>query len=63
MHPTIVECHYSISNIAGKRLLQLDTMGSTDRENPGKLSQTLQMDENGARQLIALLKAEFAITE
>jgi hypothetical protein len=59
--PTTVECHYSVSGSGGTKLLQLDTFGSKDRENPGKQSQTLQIDEAGARILIELLRAEFEI--
>jgi hypothetical protein len=59
LQPTRVECHYSVGKSGGKVLLQLDTFGSKDRKNPGKQSQTLQLDETGARVLVALLRAEF----
>lgn len=63
LQPTTVDCHYSVGESGEKLLLQLDTFGSKDRENPGKQSQTLQLDEAGARVLIALLKAEFEIEQ
>jgi hypothetical protein len=40
-------------------ILQIDTVGSKDRELPGKQSQTLQLTTNSARQLYQILKAEF----
>jgi hypothetical protein len=61
LQPTQVECHYSVGKSGGKTLLQLDTFGSKDRENPGKQSQTLQLDEERARVLIQLLRSEFKI--
>jgi hypothetical protein len=61
LQPTQVECHYSVGKSGGKVLLQLDTFGSKERENPGKQSQTLQLDEDGARMLIQLLRSEFKI--
>ena len=61
LQPTEVECHYSVGRSGGKLLLQLDTFGSKDRDNPGKQSQTLQMDEERARALIMLLRSEFKL--
>jgi hypothetical protein len=61
-HPTEVICHWAIlSDERGPRLIQLDTHGSKDRENPGKLSQTLQLKRDGARQLVEILRREFGI--
>jgi len=51
-----------VSNFIGpgdKRYLQLDTYGSDQREFPEKVSQALQFDEDGARELMKLLKATF----
>jgi len=59
LHPTHVACKYLVSENQGKKVLQLNTYGSEDREIPGKLSQTLQFDEQSARQLFAVLQREF----
>lgn len=60
VQPTSVICHYAVFEPdAGKRLLQLDTLGSRSREMPGKVSQTLQLDETRARILWTLLAEEF----
>jgi hypothetical protein len=60
--PTEVVCLFSSANVGGKRIVQLDTLGSKDRENPGKQSQTLQIDEARAVELIAILKSEFRLS-
>ena len=60
IQPTSVTCHYAVFELdAGKRILQLDTSGSSSREIPGKVSQTLQLDEARARALWKLLASEF----
>ncbi len=59
--PTNVTCHYSVSTQVGGKLLQLDTFGSADRKNPDKVSQSLQLNEQGARELINILEREFGL--
>ncbi|WP_170364886.1 hypothetical protein [Ruegeria arenilitoris] len=59
LHPTQVSCKYLVSESDGKKVLQLNTYGSVNREIPDKLSQTLQFDEKSARELLAVLKKEF----
>ena len=60
-HPTEVTCRYLVDEIDGRKLLQLNTYGSEQREVPNKLSQTLQFDELAAKQLFNLLKREFSL--
>jgi hypothetical protein len=43
----------------GKRLLTLETYGSETRKIPGKVSQSIQFDEEGARQLKELIEQVF----
>lgn len=59
VQPTQVICRYRTGDASGTRILQLDTHGSEQRELPGKVSQTLQLDEARARQLWELLGREF----
>lgn len=59
LHPTQVVGKYLIAEHDGKKLLQLNTYGSAEREIPGKLSQTVQFGEVAAKQLLAVLKKEF----
>ncbi|MBO9395152.1 hypothetical protein J7400_00565 [Shimia sp. R9_2] len=59
LHPTQVVCEYMTTEKDGKKLLQLNTYGSDERQIPGKLSQTLQIDKTIARQLMDILREEF----
>jgi hypothetical protein len=43
----------------GQAYIQLDTAGSATRQEKGKMSQTLQFDERGARALLGLLRQGF----
>ncbi|HLP67423.1 MAG TPA: methionyl-tRNA formyltransferase [Rhizobium sp.] len=54
-----IAASYSAFGIDGKRIIQIDTYGSTDREFPGKKSQTIQLDREGAENLFLILKNEF----
>jgi hypothetical protein len=54
-----VECGYRIFENEGRRYLQLDTYGSTDRAIPGKTSQTIQLDESAATELTRIIRAVF----
>lgn len=54
-----VACTYATFEVEGRRYLQLDTYGSTDRVMPGKISQSIQLDQNGARLLKKLLEQTF----
>ena len=40
-------------------LLQLDTYGSSERKLLGKVSQSIQLDEEGARELIKIIESAF----
>ncbi len=50
---------YSAFGIGDKRIVQIDTYGSPSREIPGKKSQTIQLDREGAENLYLILKNEF----
>jgi hypothetical protein len=54
-----VGCGWAIFETAGRQYLQLDTYGSKARVMPGKVSQSIQLDENGARELMRLLTRAF----
>jgi hypothetical protein len=59
-HKTDVVAQYKVFPPNGqKRILQIDTYGSLDREMPGKLSQTFQLSEESAKALWLILSAEF----
>ena len=40
-------------------MLQLETYGSDDRAIPGKVSQVIQLDEAGARELKRIIERAF----
>ena len=54
-----VQCTYSVFNGKdGKRYIQLDTYGSTEREIPGKKSQSLQLNEDSVAALLQVFERE-----
>ncbi len=59
IHPTELVARYIVAEADGRKVLQLNTYGSSGRDVPDKLSQTLQFDENTARHLFDLLGREF----
>ncbi|MGW9496293.1 hypothetical protein ACWG5P_18190 [Streptomyces prasinus] len=54
-----VMCGYRTFTADGRRLLQLDTYGSTDRKILDKISQSIQLDADGARELVKIIAASF----
>ena len=50
---------YSTFDNYGKHYVQIDTYGRSDREQPGKISQSIQLDETSAKFLFDLLKSEY----
>ena len=58
-----VLCGYNAVDVQGTRVLQLETYGSDNREMPGKVSQVLQLDEAGARELKAIIERAFPVRQ
>lgn len=54
-----IEAKYAVFERDGRVLLQIDTFGRKSRDIPGKKSQTLQLDEKGAKNLYDILKQAF----
>lgn len=50
---------YSSFDSNGSHYVQIDTYGRSDREIPGKISQSIQLDKETATYLVDLLKREF----
>lgn len=50
---------YSSFDSCGKHYVQIDTYGRSDREQPGKISQSIQLDKDSAAFVFDLLKREF----
>lgn len=54
-----IEATYTSFERDGHTVLQIDTYGRKTRQVPGKQSQTIQLDRQGAEALYAILKREF----
>lgn len=52
---------YTIFEADGNKYIQLDTYGRIGRENPEKISQSIQLDQKTAEFLVNLLVKEFEI--
>jgi hypothetical protein len=53
-------CTYSIfTGSDGSTYVQLDTFGSADREFPNKVSQSIQLNERGASEMLQILVKAF----
>lgn len=50
---------YSSFDSLGEHYVQIDTYGKSDRDLPGKISQSFQLDSETARFIYDLLKDEF----
>ncbi|MDX3002121.1 hypothetical protein PWY87_10600 [Kribbella solani] len=60
VHPTEVDCCYQIVMTRdGSKLLHLTTFGSDERQSKPKSSQSIQLDEVSARELIRVIQATF----
>lgn len=56
-----VHATYTVFQADGEKYVQLDTYGRIGRENPEKISQSIQLDSETARFLIEILRHEFNI--
>lgn len=54
-----VRCGWKIFRTKGSTVLQLDTYGTSGRDIPDKVSQSIQLDEAGAVALIGLIHRAF----
>lgn len=56
-----VHTTYTVFKKAGEKYVQIDTYGKAGREIPGKISQSIQINDKSARFLVNLLVNEFGI--
>jgi hypothetical protein len=62
IQPTQLVAYVKVFETEGHRkVLQIDTYGSGDREHPKKQSQTLQFGEDAARQLYEIISRTYGI--
>lgn len=54
-----VRCGWRVFTVNGETILQLDTYGSADRKVLGKVSQSIQLNRQAARDLLGILERAF----
>lgn len=54
-----VLCGWRTFNVDGEAILQLDTYGSRERQIPDKVSQSIQLDREGAATLLQMIHDAF----
>ena len=54
-----VHCGFKIFTSRGSKVVQLDTYGSDSRQIHGKVSQSIQLDREGAENLLTILETAF----
>ena len=54
-----IKASYTTFEKDGRIFIQIDSYGRTDREIPGKKSQTIQLNREGASGLYKILKSAF----
>lgn len=54
-----VECGFSLGTVGDRRILHLETYGSNARNIPGKVSESLELDEEAAKELVEILRRAF----
>lgn len=54
-----VPSSYKVFMKGEKKYIQIDTYGTVNRQDLGKLSQSIQFDEESVKKLIEILKREF----
>lgn len=57
-----IEATYTAFERDGRVFIQIDSYGRDTREMPGKKSQTIQLDREGAVALFNILKREFNLS-
>lgn len=58
-----VQATYNAFELDGKRYVQIDTYGRNDRNNPEKISQSIQFDRETAQFMINCFIKEFGLLD
>lgn len=56
-----VQASYNVLVSSGEKYVQINTYGSSERQEKGVVSQTLQINKEAAVQLVDILRREFNI--
>ena len=54
-----IPAYYTVFERDQAVFVQINTSGTDDRQNPGKTSQSIQLDRQGAEALVGILRAAF----
>lgn len=54
-----IDATYFTHELDGRKLVQINMSGRSTRENPDKVSQSVQFDEHSGKQLFDILKQHF----
>ena len=57
-----VEAKYAVFERDGRGFVQINTYGRAGRDIPGKVSQSIQLDREGAEALVAILRKSFRLS-
>lgn len=58
-HPTEVDCEHRVVRDGDHLLLHLSTLGSDQRQSGPKSSQSMQLDEERAGELLSIIQSAF----
>jgi hypothetical protein len=58
---TEADSTYNVLIQNGKKFIQINTYGSKERVHTDVVSQSIQLDEQSAKQLIDIIKSEFSL--
>lgn len=58
---TEADCTYNTLSQEGKKYIQINTYGTKERLHKNVVSQSIQFDEQSARQLYEIIKKEFSL--
>lgn len=56
-----IRATYTVFERDDRVFVQIDSYGRRERERPGKKSQSMQLDESSARQLVEILQSAFRL--
>lgn len=59
VHEVVEAGYIAFTGSDGKRYVQIETYGSKSRKLQDKVSQTIQLDESGARELLKIIELAF----
>ena len=59
VHEEVAAARYATFKVNGRTLVQINTYGKLGRKNPENVSQSIQLDREGAEALVGILREAF----